>query len=393
MERTLSDFQIFTKPAGYRCNLACSYCYYLEKENFFSAAPVPLMADDLLEEYISQHIEAHPGKIVNFSWHGGEPTILGIDYFKHIVRLQNEYCPSDKTITNGLQTNGTLLNDDWGRFLSDNRFAVGLSLDGPQEMHDMFRRTRQGCGTYEAVMRGYEVLRRYAIPVDFLCVINENNVMYPLQVYQFFLSIGAQYVSFLPLVEPHLSEAGQVSDRSVHPEAFGAFLCTVFDAWVAGGIGTITIQIFEEAARVAFGQQHSLCLFRPTCGDIPVLEHNGDLFACDHFVDTAHLIGNIRQTHLSDLLVSAPLTTFGKAKMDCLSERCRKCDVLAMCNGECPKNRFIEVAGQVARENYLCAGYKLFFRHCKPFVEAVSRQWSQDQQNKSNKTDSRTGKE
>jgi uncharacterized protein len=386
MKRNTLDFQIFAKPASYRCNLRCRYCYYLEKEKAFLSDSSPLMADDILERYISQHIDAHSGKSINFSWHGGEPTLLGIEYFQRIIKLQKKYCAPNKSITNGIQTNGTLLDDDWGRFLADNRFAVGLSVDGPQEIHDAYRCTRHGGGTHDSVMRGYEVLARHGVPVDFLCVVNDYNVMYPLQLYRFFTSIGANYLSFLPLVELQHLAGSQVSERSVHPEAFGAFLCTVFDEWVAGGIGAITIQIFEEAARTAFGQNHSLCLFRQTCGDIPVLEYNGEIFACDHYVDSSHRVGNIRHTPLAELLVSDALLTFGEAKKNMLSGKCRSCDVLAMCNGECPKNRFVEVAGQEERENYLCAGYQLFFRHCKPFVEAVSHQWLQAQERSNTKT-------
>ncbi len=373
MTTTASDFQIFAKPASYRCNLECSYCYYLGKADLLPADPLPLMADALLETYIHGHIETHPGEIVRFSWHGGEPTLLGLDYFRRIVELQQKYCPPDKRIANGIQTNGTLLNDAWGRFLAKHRFSVGLSLDGPEEIHDLYRRTRRGLGTHDAVMRGYNCLVKHGVPVDILCVINDYNVMFPLQVYRFFTSIGAKYLSFLPLVERIPSG---VSERTVHPEAFGAFLCTVFDLWLAEDIGSIKIQIFEEAARTAFAQDHSLCLFRPTCGDIPVLEYNGDVYACDHFVLPAWRVGNLQEATLVEILTSKRLTAFGAAKRLTLPQCCRSCEVLAMCNGECPKNRFVEKAGETEKCNYLCAGYKLFFTHCTPFVQAISRQWS-----------------
>lgn len=372
MTTTISDFQIFAKPAGYRCNLRCSYCYYLGKTDLFPEESLPLMTDDLLGTYIRQHIDACPGKIVQFSWHGGEPTLLGLDYFRRVVELQQKYCPSDKRIANGIQTNGTLLNDDWGRFLAKNRFSVGLSLDGPREIHDLYRRTRQGLGSHDAALRGYACLAKHRVSVDILCVVNDHNVMYPLQVYRFFTSIGAKYLSFLPLVE---RLPNGVSERTVHSETFGAFLCTVFDLWLAKDIGNIKVQIFEEAARVAFGQDHSLCLFRPTCGDIPVVEYNGDVFACDHFVLPAWRVGNIKETALAEILASAALTAFGTAKRTSLPKSCRSCQVLAMCNGECPKNRFIDMPGETEKGNYLCAGYKLFFSHCTPFIQAISRQW------------------
>jgi len=373
MPITIRDFQIFAKPAGYRCNLSCSYCYYLDKADLFPAEPKPLMTDELLATYIHRHIDAHPGNIVRFSWHGGEPTLLGLDYFRRIVKLQQQHCPPHKRIANGIQTNGTLLTDAWGRFLAKHGFSVGLSLDGPKDIHDLYRTTKQGTGSHDAAMRGYACLTKHKVPVDILCVINNENVMFPLQVYRFFTSIGAKYLSFLPLVE---RIPGGISERTVHPEAFGAFLCTVFDLWLAKDIGTIKVQIFEEAARTAFGQDHSLCLFRPTCGDIPVVEYNGDVYACDHFVLPAGKIGNIQETTLAEILNSKPLADFGAAKRTTLPQSCRSCEVLAMCNGECPKNRFVERAGEIEKCNYLCAGYKLFFTHCTPFVQAISRQWS-----------------
>lgn len=374
MNRTVSDFQIFAKPVGARCNLNCSYCYYLKKNNQFAGEPSPPMTEDLLESYISRHIDAHPGETVPFSWHGGEPMLYGLDCFRRIVALQQKHCPPHKRIANGIQTNGTLLTDDWGRFLAHHRFAVGLSLDGPAEIHDMYRVDRQGIGTHEAVMRGYQVLVEHRIPTDIVCVVNACNVMFPLQVYRFFKTIGVRYVSFLPLVE-RLPDG--VSDRTVPPEAFGAFLCTVFDEWRAEDIGAIKVQIFEEATRTAFGQDHSLCLFRPTCGDIPVVEYNGDVYACDHFVEPAWRLGNIAETSFTEILRSEPLIAFGEAKRTSLPQTCRSCEVLAMCNGECPKNRFVTNGENTEKRNYLCAGYKLFFNHCTPFVRAVSRQWQQ----------------
>ena len=373
MTHALKDFQIFAKPAGYRCNLSCSYCYYLGTANWYSGEQLPLMSEDLLETYIESHINASPGEIVQFSWHGGEPTLLGLDYFQRIVELQHKHCPPHKRIANGIQTNGTLLDDTWCRFLASHRFTVGLSLDGPEELHDLYRKTRQGSGTHTAVMRGYTRLIHYGLPVEILCVVGGDNVLFPLQVYDFFLSIGARYLSFLPLVE-RLAD-GNVSDRTVPAEAFGAFLCTVFDQWLANGIGTIKIKIFEEAARTAFGQDHSLCLFRPTCGDIPVVEYNGDVYPCDHFVQPTYRVGNIKDTPLAEILNGNALATFGADKLNTLPTACKTCEVLAMCHGECPRNRFLKRAGEKEQSNYLCAGYKLFFNHCRPFVRAIARQW------------------
>lgn len=371
MTGTPLDFQIFAKPVSYRCNLNCSYCYYLGKNNVFPE-PSPQMTENLLERYIRGHIEAYPGNDVRFSWHGGEPTLLGIDRFRRIVELQRKHCPPGKHIANGIQTNGTLLTDDWGHFLAEQGFAVGLSLDGPAAIHDVYRTDRLGKGSHAAAMRGYRILIEHRIPTDILCVVNAHNVMFPLQVYHFLKSIGATHLSFLPLVE---QLADGVSDRTVPPEEFGAFLCTIFDEWRKNDIGTIKVQIFEEAARTAFGQDHSLCLFRPTCGDIPVIEYNGDIYACDHFVEPAWRVGNIEEKSLAKILGSARLRQFGAAKRTSLPQSCRSCEVLAMCNGECPKNRFVTGGNETEKLNYLCAGYRLFFNHCRPFVQAVARQW------------------
>lgn len=372
MSRKLSDFQIFAKPASYRCNLQCSYCYYLGKSGLFAEDLLPRMADDLLEAYIRGHIAAHPGKTVHFSWHGGEPTLLGIEYFQRIVQLQQQFCPPHRQITNGIQTNGTLLDDNWADFLARNRFSVGLSLDGPAETHDFYRSTKQGGGSHAAAMHGYSCLVNHRIVPDILCVVSDHNVMFPLQVYRFFTGIGAKYLSFLPLVE---RTPDGVSDRTVAPEAYGAFLSTVFDQWLAKDIGTIKVQIFEEAARAAFRQDHSLCLFRPTCGEIPVVEYNGDVYTCDHFVQPEWCIGNLRRTELAEILASDQLAAFGDGKRTTLPQVCRSCEVLAMCNGECPKNRFIDLPGEAVKGNYLCSGYKLFFTHCAPFVQEIARQW------------------
>ena len=251
------------------------------------------MSDDVLEKYIVQHIEAFPGPTINFSWHGGEPTLLGLDYFQKIVALQRKHLPPNRRILNGMQTNGTLLDEQWCRFLKAENFTVGLSLDGPQALHDQHRVFKDGKPTHEQVMRGYRLLRQHQIPCDLLCVVNAHNVQYPTQVYRFFKQIQAQYITFLPLVEPDPQKEGGVSPRTVPAEAWGDFLCTVFDEWKAEDIERIKVQIFEETARTAFGQEHALCIFRKTCGDIPVIEHNGDFYSCDHFVTEEHRLGNI----------------------------------------------------------------------------------------------------
>ena len=368
-------FQVFVKPAGALCNLACRYCYYLDKGPQRAEAAPARMPDDLLEGYVTQHIAASPDEVIRFSWHGGEPTVLGVDYFRRVVAIQRRHCPPGRTIANGMQTNGVLLDEEWGRFLASEGFSVGLSLDGPEDIHDRYRLTRDGKPTFKQAMRGYELLRRHRVPTDILCVVSAANIGRASEVYGFFKRIGATFLTFLPLIERDPTSPAGVSPESLAPEAWGDFLCAVFDEWVDGDIGRIKIQIIEEAARTAFGQEHSLCIFRPVCGDIPVVEGNGDFYSCDHFVDQAHLLGNIRTTPLVDLLESPAQRAFGKAKLEKLSRVCQTCEVLAMCNGECPKNRFMLAPDGEAGLNYLCAGYKKFFTHFRPFVDAVAAEW------------------
>ena len=263
-------FQVFVKPVGAACNLACRYCYYLGKGVSSAGDATARMPDELLEEYIVQHIAASPEEVIRFSWHGGEPTLLGLDAFRRIAGLQRRHCPAGRTIANGLQTNGLLLDEEWGRFLAAERYAVGLSLDGPRAFHDRHRLTRDGRSSFEETLRGYRILRRHGVAVDILCVVGAGNVRHPDEVYGFFKRLGASHLTFLPLVERRPDAPGGVAPESVPAEAWGRFLCAVFDEWVDGDIGRVKIQIFEEAARTAFGQEHSLCLFRPECGDIPV---------------------------------------------------------------------------------------------------------------------------
>ena len=367
------SFQVFAKPAGAACNLGCRYCYYLCKGQVGSQSGSARMPEDLLEEYIVQHIAACPDEVIRFSWHGGEPTLLGLDYFHLIVDIQRRRRPVGRIVANGIQTNGTLLDEEWARFLAAEGFAVGLSLDGPRELHDRYRLTRDGRPTFDQTMRGYELLVRHGAPTDILCVVGLHNAQYPADVYGFFKRIGASHVTFLPLVEQQQGAPHEVTPETVRPESWGEFLCAVFDEWVCRDIGRIKVQIIEEAARTAFGQEHSLCLFRPVCGDIPVLERNGDLYACDHFVDVEHLVGNIRDTPLVELLESPTQRAFGLTKQT--PGVCRDCEVREMCNGECPKNRFSRTPDGEPGLNYLCPGYKRFFAHVTPFVREVGAEW------------------
>jgi uncharacterized protein len=377
MVKASREFQVFAKPIGSICNLDCHYCYYLKKEHLYPKGESFRMPDDILEEYIVQHIEAAPEPEIRFSWHGGEPTILGLDYFRKIVKLQHKHQPSNQRITNGIQTNGILLDEDWCRFLAAEGFTVGLSLDGPQEMHDLYRVTKDKKPTHEQTMNGYKLLQQHRIYTDILCVVNAHNVNYPVEVYRFFKQIKAPYVSFLPVVEPQPEAKDGANPITVPADAWGVFLCTVFDEWRDQDIGRIKVQIFEEASRIAFEQEHSLCIFRPTCGDIPVIEHNGDFFSCDHFVDTEHCLGNIQETPLVEMLESPAQRAFGQAKLDTLPRYCQVCEVRSMCNGECPKNRFLQTSDGEEGLNFLCAGYKHFFTHCQSFIAEVAALWRQ----------------
>jgi len=379
MSPALRPFQVFVKPIGPTCNLGCDYCYYLDKGTLYPGERSYRMADDVLEVYIVQQIAACPDPVIGFSWHGGEPCLLGLDYFRRIVALERKHCPPNRRFVNGIQTNGTLLDEAWCDFLAEEGFVVGLSLDGPQALHDRHRVTRDGKPTHAQALRGYRLLLQHGVPSEILCVVHADNVRHPLEVYRFFKQLQAQFVTFLPLVEPRPGAPGGVSPRSVPPEAFGAFLCAVFDEWQSQDIGRIKVQVFEEAARTAFGQPHTLCIFRPSCGDVPVVEHNGDFYSCDHFVDEAHRLGNIRETRLVELLESPAQRAFGQAKLEALPHTCRVCEVKEMCYGGCPKNRLLPTAEGQGRLNYLCAGYKQFFTHCQPFVRAIAAVWRQQQ--------------
>lgn len=372
MLKASREFQVFVKPIGPLCNLDCRYCYYLEKKQLYEKNTSFRMSQEILETYIAQHVEAFPGPTINFSWHGGEPTLLGLDYFQKIVSLQRRHQPYGRRITNGIQTNGTLLDENWCRFLKNEGFGVGLSLDGPRNLHDRYRLTRQKEPTHELAIRGYHLLRKYDVPMDILCVVHSHNVRFPKKLYAFFKQIGARYLTFLPLVQQDPAADRLVHRHSVRPDDWGTFLCTIFDEWVRQDIGKVNIQIFEEAAGTAFGREHALCIFRKTCGDIPALEHNGDVYSCDHFVTPEHRLGNIRETRLVELMESPRQKAFGQLKSDTLPRYCLSCQVLEMCNGGCPKDRFLQTPDNQPGLNYLCAGYKRFFVHCRPFIEELS---------------------
>ncbi len=375
MTFVLPDFQIFAKPAGGRCNLNCSYCYYFEKQELYKGSGIMMMSDDMLELFTRQNIEASAGSDIMFSWHGGEPLVAGLDFFRRAVSLQKKYKPRGKIILNGIQTNATLITEQWGEFLGNEQFIVGVSLDGPEKYHDIFRKDHGRRGSFTSVMRGMEMLKKHRVTPEILCVVSNNNVHAPLELYDFFKSLGASFMTFLPLVKKVREGRSDVSSDSVRAVDFGRFLSEIFEVWLANDIGRVRVQIFEEALRTAFGQEHTLCIFRKVCGGVPVLEMNGDFYSCDHYVNSENLVGNIKDRSVAEMLESPRQKAFGENKQGSLPRYCLECEVLDMCNGECPKNRFISTPDGEPGLNYLCEGYRYFFSRCKPFVSEVARLW------------------
>ena len=351
---------VMAKPAGPRCNLRCSYCYYLGKEAVLPKGPGRLPVD-VLERFIAQRLEASGEPVVHFEWHGGEPTLLGLEYFRSIVAMQRAHARKGRKVSNGLQTNGTLLNGAWAVFLAREGFSVGLSMDGPAELHDEYRRGADGDGSHAKVERAYRLLREHGVFVNLLCVLQSRNAAEPDRVYDYFRGLGASHLQLLPLVK---GSAGGAC--AADPEAVGAFFCRVFDRWMAEGVGAMVIQNFDEALRPIYGLPHALCVHRETCGEVAVLERDGGFYACDHFVDADHLVGNLHEWSLGDLAADPRMVSFGNAKRDTLPSACRECDVLAWCNGGCPKDRGPADHGEPGGINRLCPAYRRFFRHCRP---------------------------
>lgn len=356
-------FHVMAKPTGAICNLDCKYCFYLAKESLYPGDRFR-MSEEVLEAYIAQLVESHTGPEVTIAWQGGEPTLMGLDFFRRAVELAEAHRRPGQHIEHTLQTNATLLNHDWARFLKDHDFLVGVSVDGPRELHDAYRVDKRGRPSFDRVMRGLEHLRRNDVRFNVLCSVHAANQARPLEAYRFLRDdCGADFIQFIPIVE-RLGEVGQdVSEPSVTPEGLGSFLSTVFDEWVRKDIGAVFVQIFDAALGSWSHLGASMCVFAQTCGGAVALEHNGDVYSCDHFVEPEHLLGNITRTHLVDLVSSDHQRRFGQAKRDGLPRYCVDCDVRFACNGECPKNRFCLTPEGEAGLNYLCAGYKAFFHH------------------------------
>ena len=360
-------FHVLAKPVGAICNLDCSYCFYLAKESLYPGERFR-MADGMLERYLRQLLESHREPEVVVAWQGGEPTLMGTAFFRRAFELAERYLRPGQTITHTLQTNGTLLGDDMCELFAAHGVLVGISIDGPAPLHDAYRRDKKGRPTFERVMRGLEALRRHGVEYNALCTVHAANQDHPLAVYRFLRDdVGARHIQLIPIVET-ASGAGPgdpttVTERSVDPEGWGRFLTAVFDEWVRCDVGRVFVPQFDSALASWLGVAPALCLFNETCGDAVALEHNGDLFSCDHFVDPEHLLGNIAQTHMVELVASPAQRRFGAAKCATLPRYCRDCDVRFACHGECPKNRFTLTPDGEPGLNYLCAGYMQFFRH------------------------------
>ncbi len=358
----LPAFHLMAKPCGPQCNLACGYCFYLPKKALYPQSRFR-MPDTILEAYIQQTIEGHLVPEVTFAWQGGEPTLLGRAFFKKALELQKKYCKPGMVIRNTLQTNGILLDQMWCRFLRQNNFLVGISIDGPGELHDALRKDNSGKGTFDRAMKGLSLLKKHGVEYNILCTVNSANGEYPLEVYRFFRDeIGARFIQFIPVVARD-EKTGEVTAWSVRHAQYGRFLNGVFDEWVRHDVANVYIQHFDTALANWYGEPHGICVFSPACGQAMVIEHTGDIYSCDHFVDRDHLLGNIMTNPVAELVNSPRQRQFGREKQDGLPGFCRKCRFLFACRGECPKNRFIRTPDDESGLNYLCEGYQLFFDH------------------------------
>ena len=360
-QKTPRAFHVMIKPIGPICNLDCEYCFYLDKEELYPETRSFRMDDAVLENYVKQYIEAQEVNEVTFAWQGGEPTLMGVDFFRQAIRYQQKYRRPGMQIQNSFQTNATLLDDEWGEFFKRNKFLIGVSIDGPPEIHDKYRYDKRGRPSSEQVIRGLRILQKHKVDYNILCVVNKHNAEYPKEVYTYFKGLGAEFMQFIPAVE-HFG-GKNVSPRSVTARQYGKFLCAIFDEWVVNDIGRIFVQIFDVALEAWLGYNPSLCVFNETCGDALAIEHNGDLYSCDHFVTPDYHVGNIAENTIAEMVDSTFQRKFGTDKQDTLPEYCRSCEVKFVCNGGCPKNRFIKTPTGEDGLNYLCAGYKQFFNH------------------------------
>jgi len=398
-DRGPPGFHLLAKPSGSTCNIDCTYCFFLSKEALYPNDRSRMSASTL-EAYIRQLLESHRVPEVTVAWQGGEPTLMKLEFFQHAVELVEKYRRPDQTVKHTFQTNGLLLDDDWCRFFKQHDFLVGLSVDGPRELHDTYRLDRRGKGTFDLVMKGWQALRSHEVDFNILCTVNAANQNHGRAVYRFFRDeLDAKWVQFIPIVERateqtisiankgwsevpgekrllYTQTGNLVTERTVGSEQYGSFLIDVFEEWVRRDVGQVYVQLFDVTLEAFFGR-HLLCIHAPTCGYGPALEHNGDLYSCDHFVEPKHLLGNIHKTHMLTMVASSEQRRFGQDKRDTLTQQCQGCKVRNWCNGGCPKDRFVLSKDGESGQNYLCAGLEKFFMHTGPTFNVMAQLYKQ----------------
>lgn len=387
---TISPFSkplyVLAKPVGASCNLRCKYCYYLEKSHLYRNAPARVMSDELLERFVQEYIQAQTMSQVLFTWHGGEPLMRPLSFYRKAVALQEKYA-SGRQIDNTIQTNGTLLTDEWCEFFKEHNWLVGISIDGPQEFHDEYRRTASDKPSWQKVMRGIRLLRKHGVEWNAMAVVNDFNAGYPLEFYHFFKEMGAKYIQFAPVVERmaahsdgrHLAtlvdQECPVADFSVSPAQWGDFLCAIFDEWVRHDVGQTYVEIFDCALANWVGERPGICVYAKECGHAGVMEFNGDVYSCDHFVFPEYKLGNIRDKTLVEMLYGEQQRQFSCLKHATLPKQCKECEWEFACHGECPKNRFVNDRYGNPGLNYLCSGYRHFYEHVAPYMDFMKKEF------------------
>lgn len=390
MSKTLLPFSkpmyIMLKPAGSLCNMRCQYCYYLEKGQMYKEDKNRVISDSMLETFIKNYIESQTLPQVLFTWHGGETLMRPVSFYKRALELQRYYA-GGRQIDNCIQTNGTLITEEWCKFFKENNFLVGVSIDGPQEFHDEYRKTASGGPSFQKVMKGIQLLNKYGVEWNALAVVNDFNADYPLDFYHFFKEIGCHFIQFTPIVErkvsrpdgltlaPGMEEGGELLDFSVTPEQWGNFLCEIFDEWVRNDVGDYYIQLFDATLANWVGQVPGVCTMAEECGHAGVMEYNGDVYSCDHFVFPEYKLGNLGERSLYELMNSEKQKEFAKNKKKRLPQQCLECEFLFACHGECPKNRFVKDEYGNPGLNYLCKGYKMFFDHVAPYMDFMKAEF------------------
>lgn len=387
---TISPFStplyVLAKPVGASCNLRCKYCYYLEKSHLYRNAPARVMSDELLERFVQEYIQAQTMSQVLFTWHGGEPLMRPLSFYRKAVALQERYA-FGRQIDNTIQTNGTLLTDEWCEFFKEHNWLVGISIDGPQEFHDEYRRTASDKPSWQKVMRGIRLLRKHGVEWNAMAVVNDFNAGYPLEFYHFFKEMGAKYIQFAPVVERmaahsdgrHLAtlvdQECPVADFSVSPAQWGDFLCAIFDEWVRHDVGQTYVEIFDCTLANWVGERPGICVYAKECGHAGVMEFNGDVYSCDHFVFPEYKLGNIRDRTLVEMLYGEQQRQFSCLKHASLPKQCKECEWEFACHGECPKNRFVNDRYGNPGLNYLCSGYRHFYEHVAPYMDFMKKEF------------------